>query len=155
MRRKIKRKKGKINATKIKYDGIQFKSKLELFMYQELKRNNIKTEYEPISYQILESFNFPNESYERQGNSKGDMVDRGGKKILGVRYTPDFVGEDYIIESKGFPNESFALRWKLFKKYLVDNGMDDIMLFKPQKQSECIDVCQIILKRRKERENDD
>ena len=33
-------------------------------------------------------------------------------------YTPDFVGNGFIIETKGNPNEAFPLRWKLFKKLI-------------------------------------
>ena len=35
------------------------------------------------------------------------------KKILNIKYTPDFIGKDFIIETKGRANESFPLRWKL------------------------------------------
>jgi hypothetical protein len=40
------------------------------------------------------------------------------KKVLNIKYTPDFIGEDFIIETKGRANESFPLRWKMFK-YLM------------------------------------
>ena len=40
------------------------------------------------------------------------------KKILPIKYTPDFVSDSFIIECKGRANESFPLRWKMFKKYL-------------------------------------
>ena len=58
-----------------------------------------------------------NKAYEKQANGKGDFTNRGEKKILGIKYTPDFTGKDYIIECKGRANESFPLRWKLFKHY--------------------------------------
>ena len=38
------------------------------------------------------------------------------KKYLTIKYTPDFIGKDFIIETKGRANESFPLRWKLFKR---------------------------------------
>ena len=40
-----------------------------------------------------------------------------------MTYTPDFVGDKWIIETKGNPNDAFPLRWKLFKKYLVDHDL--------------------------------
>ena len=40
------------------------------------------------------------------------------KKYLPIKYTPDFIGEDFIIETKGRANESFPIRWKLFKRLL-------------------------------------
>jgi hypothetical protein len=54
-------------------------------------------------------------AYERQANGKGEYKDRGNKKILGIKYTPDFEGSDFIIETKGRANDSFPLRYKLFK----------------------------------------
>ena len=68
-------------------------------------------------------------------NSKGEYINRGSKKILGIKYTPDFIGKDYIIECKGRPNESFPLRWKLFKLWLTKNNIGKI-LYKPQNQKE-------------------
>ena len=32
---------------------------------------------------------------------KENMLIEDSKKILGIKYTPDFVGRDYIIECKG------------------------------------------------------
>ena len=46
---------------------------------------------------------------------KETYKDRGCKKILPIKYKPDFVGRDFVIECKGRANESFPLRWKLFK----------------------------------------
>jgi hypothetical protein len=72
----------------------------------------------------------------------------GGKKILSIKYTPDFVGKDFIIECKGRANESFPLRWKLFKKYLTDNKLYP-RLYKPQNQKECDKVIELILSSQK------
>ena len=35
-----------------------------------------------------------------------------------MTYLPDFVGKDFIIECKGFGNDAFPLRWKIFKYVL-------------------------------------
>ena len=58
------------------------------------------------------------------------------KNILNIKYTPDFIGEDFIIECKGRANESFPLRWKLFKSWIALNS-PGIALFKPQNQKDC------------------
>ena len=133
MRRR--KKKGPVQAKKISYDGISFASGLERYTYIALKKNKLYEGYESETYQIIESFNFPNISYEKQANSKGEYINRGSKKILGIKYTPDFIGKDYIIECKGRPNESFPLRWKLFKLWLTKNNIGKI-LYKPQNQKE-------------------
>ena len=133
MRRR--KKKGPVQAKKISYDGISFASGLERYTYIAFKKNKLYEGYESETYQIIESFNFPNISYEKQANSKGEYINRGSKKILGIKYTPDFIGKDYIIECKGRPNESFPLRWKLFKLWLTKNNIGKI-LYKPQNQKE-------------------
>ena len=124
MRRR--KKKGPVQAKKISYDGISFASGLERYTYIALKKNKLSEGYESETFQIIESFNFPNVSYEKQANSKGEYINRGSKKILGIKYTPDFIGKDYIIECKGRPNESFPLRWKLFKLWLTKNNIGKI-----------------------------
>jgi len=147
MGKRLTRKKGPVQAKKIKYDGINFSSGLERYMYMSLKKAKIKADYEGQSYTLIEGFNFPIESHERQSNGKGDFTNRGGKRILPITYTPDFIGEDFIIECKGRANESFPIRWKLFKRY-VNNNMPKITLYKPQNQSECDKVIQLILAKR-------
>ena len=133
MRRR--KKKGPVQAKKISYNGISFASGLERYTYIALKKNKLYEGYESETFQIIESFNFPNIIYEKQANSKGEYINRGSKKILGIKYTPDFIGKDYIIECKGRPNESFPLRWKLFKLWLTKNNIGKI-LYKPQNQKE-------------------
>jgi len=147
MGKRLTRKKGPVQAKKIKYDGINFSSGLERYMYMALKKAKIKADYEGQSYTLIEGFEFPVSSYERQSNGKGDFTNRGSKRVLPITYTPDFIGEDFIIECKGRANESFPIRWKLFKRY-VNNNMRNITLYKPQNQSECDKVIQLILAKR-------
>jgi hypothetical protein len=115
-------------------------------MYQALKKAKIHSIYEGCTFTVQEGFVFENESYERQSNGKGDMVNRGSKKILPIKYTPDFVSDSFIIECKGRANESFPLRWKMFKKYVKDN-LKHVTLYKPQNQKECDEVIKLITKK--------
>lgn len=46
------------------------------------------------------------------------------KKYRPMTYLPDFVGKDFIIECKGYPNETWPLREKLFRYYLYSNKLD-------------------------------
>lgn len=148
LRRKRSKKKGPVQAKKVSYDGINFASGLEKYMYMALKKEKIKAQYEGETFVLLNGFHFENESYERQANGKGDYTNRGGKRILPIKYTPDFIGEDFIIETKGRANESFPMRWKLFKK-LVSEQFPNITLYKPQNQSECDRTIQAILEKRR------
>ena len=148
MVRKYKKKRGPVRAKKVTYDGIKFASGLEKYMYMALKKAKIKAKYEGKTYTIQEGFMFNNESYERQSNGKGELVNRGCKKILPIRYTPDFISDSFIIECKGRANESFPMRWKLFKKY-VNINMKHVTLYKPQNQKECDEVIKLIIKKSK------
>ena len=93
------------NATPLTYDSIDFKSKLEVYCYKTLKESKVPVEYEKTRFQILDSFTYNNE------------------KIRGMVFTPDFVGDDFVIECKGFMNDAFPLRWKLFKHHLYSNKL--------------------------------
>ena len=140
---KYKRKRGPVRAKKVSFDGINFASGLEKYMYLALKRAKIKADYEGETYVVQDGFEFNNKSYERQGNGKGDFRNRGEKKILPIKYTPDFVSSSFIIECKGRANESFPLRWKMFKKY-VKVHMPHVIIYKPQNQKECDEVINLI-----------
>ena len=148
MRRRKSKKRGPVTAKKITYDGINFASGLERYTYMALKKEKLFEYYEGEVFQLIESFNFTNESYEKQANGKGDYTNRGSKKVLGIKYTPDFTGKDYIIECKGRANESFPLRWKLFKLWLTKNNIGKT-LYKPQNQKEVDRTIQLIKESRR------
>jgi len=145
---KKSKKKGPVRAKKASADGIQFRSGLEKHTYLALKEAGLYEMYEVEVFQLIDGFTLPNLSIEKQANGKGEFVNRGGKKILGIKYTPDFTGFDYIIECKGRANESFPLRWKLFKRWLVNNG-ETRTLYKPQNQKDVAIMIKLILDGRK------
>ena len=144
MKRK-RNKKGPVRAKKVVYDGITFASGLEKYMYRALKKAKVKARYEGRTYTIQSGFEFNMDSYERQSNGKGEFKNRGNKKILPIKYTPDFIGDSFIIECKGRANESFPMRWKLFKGY-VNTVQPYVTLYKPQNQKECDQVIELITK---------
>ncbi len=143
------RKKGPVVAKKVIYNGITFASGLEKYMYKALKDAKLDFQYEGESFELLPSFQFNNECYERQSNGKGNFINRGNKKVLNIKYTPDFIGKDFIIETKGRANDSFPLRWKMFK-HLMNLMNDKRTLYKPQNQKECDETIRIILMNQKE-----
>jgi len=141
-------KKGPVRSKKISYNGINFASGLEKHMYVALAKANIQSEYEGETFVLQEAFDFPFESYERCGNGKGEYKNRGVKKILNIKYTPDFIGKDFIIETKGRANESFPLRWKMFKRLMSETKSEPFTLYKPQNQKECEETVRLILEKR-------
>ena len=148
MKKKYKRKKGPVRAKKVSFDGITFASGLEKYMYIALKKAKLYAEDEGMTFTLQDAFMFDVDSYERQGNGKGEMVNRGRKKIQSIKYTPDFVSPSFIIECKGRANESFPMRWKLFKKF-IKNDMPHVTLYKPQNQKECDKVIELIIEKNK------
>lgn len=94
------------NATPTIIDDIKFRSKLEVYTYEKLKEANINVSYESKRYILIDGFIYEN------------------KKIRPITYLPDFVGNSFIIECKGFPNDSWALREKLIKRYITLNEPD-------------------------------
>ncbi len=148
--RRIKRskKRGPVQSKKVTHDGITFASGLEKYMYIALKDSKIKAHYEHRTFVLIPGFYFDHESYERTANAKGAFKDRGKKSIQPIKYTPDFEGEGFIIECKGRANETFSMRWKLFKK-LITEQIPGIVLYKPQNQKECDKTVELILESQK------
>ncbi len=135
-----------INAKKVKVDGIKFASKLEGYMYNQLKKNGIDFGYESEIFQLVDEFQLENDCFEKVGRKP--MKLKTNKKVRGVIYTPDFVSDLFIIETKGFKTDSFVLRWKMFKNYLHQNK-DKRSVYMPSNKSECEDVIQDILSDKK------
>lgn len=107
MKRQKKKKEGKVrNATPTEYDGIKFRSKLEMYTYKKLREARINADYEQHRFELLPAF-----------------VALSGKKYRAMTYLPDFVGKDFIIECKGYANESWPLRKKLFEYTLVRDNL--------------------------------
>lgn len=106
-----------------------------------MQKAGLQFEYTPETYVISEPFTCLGDSYEPD-KRKGDGMYTKSKKLQSIKYTPDFVGDSWIIETKGIQNELFPLRWKLFKKYLTDNNLKfDLYLPKNHKQvDECIRI---------------
>lgn len=120
------------NATPLIVDGIQFRSKLEAYTHKKLIEAGITAKYESTKFTLIDSFRYM------------------GEAVRAMTYTPDFVGDDFIIECKGFGNDAFPLRWKMFKYFLYMNKID-LHLYLPRNQRQVDEVIEK-LKARKEDE---
>jgi len=146
MRRK---KRGHSKAKKHKFNGIEFASGLELYCHQALKRAKIPAHYEGQTFELLPAFKYPGTLMDR-GTVKGaKCFKEKSSHVRSISYTPDFINLDwgFIIETKGFRNESFPMRFKLFKWYLFKNGFD-YDLYIPSTKSEVDTTINRILERR-------
>ena len=142
-----RKKRGPVRAKKTVVDNISFSSGLEAYMYKALKEAKIKNQYEGKTFILFPEFEFKKDVYERCANGRGEFKNRGEKKIQSIKYTPDFIGDGFIIECKGRANESFPIRWKMFKKH-VEKYMNGVTLYKPQNHKECDATIRLILEKR-------
>lgn len=126
-----------IKSTPSVVDGIKFKSKLEVYAYKELQKAKIKFKYEEDKFSLIDGFTPISESWEFRYKKFAPVKNT----IRGITYTPDFTCPDmrWVIETKGRPNESFPLRWKLFKRYIHSTGKPTL-LFLPTNKSQ-VDIC--------------
>jgi hypothetical protein len=88
----------KIKSVKVTEDGIVFDSMLERYCYVKLKQSGLDFECQK-EYTIIPKFKYFSES------------------VRTMVWTPDFYikSRHTILETKGFANESFPLRLKMFK----------------------------------------
>jgi len=111
------------NATSVEYNGIKFKSLLEVSIYKTLLQEGFNVKYEPIKYCIWGGFKPTVPFYTKDKQTRDLKLDT--KKLIDITYTPDFVFKyndtTIIIEAKGFENNIFPVKKKLFRKWLEDN----------------------------------
>lgn len=116
----------KIRGAKItEYNGISFKSQLEVTVYKTLSQAGFFPRYEELKFIIVEGIK-PSVPFYTRNNKTREMV-LDNKKMIDVTYTPDFTfrykGILFIIEAKGFCNDVYPLKRKLFRKYLETLGI--------------------------------
>ncbi|RTL05075.1 DUF1064 domain-containing protein [Candidatus Dependentiae bacterium] len=109
------------------------KSPLEERTFKRLTEAGLKFEYEGVTFVLQPSFAL--ESIE-----SGKKI----KKVRDVKYTPDFIGDTWIIETKGHRTPVFDLRWKLFKYFLHLNKLD-YKLYMPRNDKQVIEAINDIL----------
>ena len=118
-----------INATPLEYDGIQFKSRLEVNVYREFKKAGFNIKYEPCKYVLWRGFKPTIPFYNKDKKSKG-CLKLTNKKLLDTTYTPDFQlkykGYLIVIEAKGIERPDFQIKKKLFRHYLEQNVPNSI-----------------------------
>lgn len=126
------------NATPLEYNGLKFKSKLEVFCFKQLVENNIKASYEDHTFSLMEKYIFKGYEYP----------ERRTKIVQPITYTPDFVIDrdnmTIIIECKGFRNDIFPVKWKLFKSVLNNIPNKTFYLFLPKNQKQVLETIEQI-----------
>lgn len=119
-------------ATPLKYNNIQFKSKLEVESYKALVSEGFKPEYEQYSFHLWKGKKFSVSFYDLHKDRKThkNVWGRNEYKPVDIKYKPDFIffvdnGSDtktmIVIECKGYQNDRYPYVKKLFLRYLEDN----------------------------------
>jgi hypothetical protein len=138
------------NATKKEYNGIQFKSLLEVMVYKTLLQKGFEPHYEASKYVIWKGFKPEIPCYKP---NKQGILELQNNKIIDITYTPDFIfmaPDDktvIIMEIKGFQNDTYPLKEKMFRGYL-ENLLHDYnqptMFFQIKNKSQLLEAIDII-----------
>lgn len=117
-----------VGAKKTEFDGIRFDSRLELSCYKALKKADLDFKYNNLTFNLLSPFRLEGVHLYDSSNKRriyGEQLTKSGLKrqFIGIKYTPDFVrdveGEPLIIiETKGFSNDVYPYKKKMFLKSL-------------------------------------
>ena len=108
-----------INATPNQLDSIKFKSRSEALCYKRLIESGFSPKYEEESFVLFNTYKLRDSSLlVFIGDAKSKTLERFDKTLRKSVYTPDFTF-DYknfhvIIEIKGFSNDVWPLKRKLF-----------------------------------------
>lgn len=122
------------NARIVEFNGIRFKSSFEKEIYSTLVDTGFDVKYESETFTLIPSFEPKTPFYDKESISqRAKRISQGDndvhrllapnmKKVISVKYTPDFVvkykGVTFYIEAKGWENDVFYLKKKLFRLYL-------------------------------------
>lgn len=130
-------------ATTKVYNGITFKSQLEVSIYKTLLQEGFKPKYEETKFVLWQGFKPKIPFYDRgkDGLNKLSMT-----KLIDITYTPDFTFEynNYliIIEAKGYENDTFPIKKKMFRKVL--ESYSKALYFEIFTKKQLVDAIKII-----------
>lgn len=125
------------NATPKDYDGLHFKSLLEVMTYKVLKQEGFNPEYETHTYLIWEGYvptiPFFTKNKLKRKDCRFEVLSvntvKDNRPIMGITYTPDFYfeygGKKVIVEVKGMLNDVFPYKFKMFRKHLEEQPDKD------------------------------
>jgi hypothetical protein len=110
-----------INATPCSYNGIDFKSKLEMNIYRAIESEGYTPLYEPITFTIWNGFKPRIPFYKKNKSSRKMALEN--TKIRDITYTPDIIfyagTRMILVEVKpDYENDVFPYKKKLFRRFL-------------------------------------
>ena len=142
------------NAKHHCFNGIEFKSQLEVDIYKGLLQAGYKPLYEQCKYCIFEGFK-PTVPFYTRKSKKLNEIALKMQRIKNSTYTPDFVfiAKDkktvVVIEAKGFMNDVYPIKRKLFRAYLENAKTElnqQIVYFEIYTKKQLLDTIEILEK---------
>lgn len=143
------------NAQIIVYNEITFKSKLDLMAYKLLEEKGFNPQYEQNTFIIWQGFKPVVPFFTK---NKARQIINNNKKLINITYTPDiyfeYRGYKVIIEMKGFTNDVYPIKVKLFRKYIEQlQDSNKYLLFELYTKQQLLTAIQIIEEYGKTRNN--
>lgn len=118
-------------------------------IYKTLSESGFDVYYEPTKYTIWSGFKPIVPFYNKDNKTK--LLKLDNKKIIDITYTPDFtIKMDnmlIIIEAKGFENDCFPMKKKMFRGYLEQLQLDtkkQVLFFEIYTKKQLLQAIQII-----------
>lgn len=143
------------NAQTIVYNEMTFKSKLDLMAYKLLEEKGFNPQYEQNTFIIWQGFKPVVPFFTK---NKARQIINNNKKLINITYTPDiyfeYRGYKVIIEMKGFTNDVYPIKVKLFRKYIEQlQDSNKYLLFELYTKQQLLTAIQIIEEYGKTRNN--
>ena len=143
------------NATPLMYNGIQFKSTIEVMVYKTLLQYGFDAKYEYNTYTIWEGIK-PTIPYYTRNEEKEHILNM--RKLVDITITPDFYIEynnlKIIVEAKGFENDVFPYKFKMLRKWLESQpDKDRYLIFEIFTKKQLLEAIKIIKAYDSSREN--
>lgn len=116
-------------ATQVSYHNIRFKSKLERACYIKFKEAGFNPIYEPSRFIIWEGGKIEGIKAFQTSKTNRKEVELITRALLPITYTPDFLIKvsdnlSCYFDAKGYPNDRWALKKKMFIQYLQEAHKD-------------------------------
>ena len=135
MKKRYKRKKGPVRSKKVVFDGIQFASGLEKYMYIALKKAKIHADYEGATFVLQEDFKFQNSYQFNQiyNWSEENLNDECIEYIVSMMMEPyDNIVNPLITQMSSDEEEHFNIP--------VDRTIEDLRNILESKYSEILKI---------------
>lgn len=138
------------------YQGIKFDSKLEMECFKLLQDENIPFLYNQVTIQLVPGFRLEKVHFYKYYKKNKEFIEyktkKGEKlKLTSMTFTPDFYIEHrdniIFIETKGFPNDVYPYKRKLFFYAIESNELyseKKVYFFEPSSIKQVKDTIEIL-----------